>query len=270
LAVVNDEWLVCRPSFRYLGVMIEVRDLSKSFGGIHAVRDVSFTARDGEITGIIGPNGAGKTTILRLIYTVLAPDSGRTLVDGIDARLDRRSVQRRIGVLPDVRGLYPRLTAREHIAYFGALHGITGELLQKRIASLSRTLNMDDFIDRRTRGFSRGQQMKVALARALVHEPHNVLLDEPTNGLDVATSRAVRDLVRRFRAEGRCIVLSSHIMQEVSALADRILIVSGGRIALQGTPEELRRATGLVDLEEIFMLATEGRDTPPALMAGED
>jgi sodium transport system ATP-binding protein len=141
-ASVNDEWLVYGPSIRYLGPMIEVRDLSKSFGGIHAVRDVSFTARDGEITGIIGPNGAGKTTILRLIYTVLAPDSGRTLVDGIDARLDRRSVQRRIGVLPDVRGLYPRLTGREHIAYFGALHGITGELLQKRIASLARAVMM--------------------------------------------------------------------------------------------------------------------------------
>jgi sodium transport system ATP-binding protein len=250
--------------------MIEVRNLRKSFGGVRAVRDVSFLARDGEITGLIGPNGAGKTTILRLIYTVLTPDAGRTLVDGIDARFDRRAVQRRIGVLPDVRGLYPRLTAREHIAYFGALHGIKGQELAQRIDALSRTLNMDDFLDRRTRGFSRGQQMKVALARALVHEPHNVLLDEPTNGLDVATSRAVRDLIRRFRAEGRCIVLSSHIMQEVAALADRIVIVSGGQIALQGAPEDLRRATGLVDLEEIFMAATEGQETAARVLAGDD
>src|ERR1700733_6130113 len=188
--------------------MIEVCDLHKSFGGLHAVRGVSFTAKDGEITGIIGPNGAGKTTILRLVYTVLQPDSGRTLIDGIDARLERRQVQRRIGVLPDVRGLYPRLTAREHVRYFGALHGLRGADLEGRIDELARTLGMEDFIDRRTRGFSRGQQMKVALARALVHEPHNVLLDEPTNGLDVATSRAVRDLVRRFRPEGRCILLS--------------------------------------------------------------
>jgi sodium transport system ATP-binding protein len=250
--------------------MIEVRDLHKSFGRVAAVRGVSFTANDGEITGVIGPNGAGKTTILRHIYTVLTPDSGTTLVDGFDARIERRQVQRRIGVLPDVRGLYPRLTAREHVRYFGALHGLYGEGLERRIEELVHTLAMEDFVDRRTRGFSRGQQMKVALARALVHEPHNVLLDEPTNGLDVATSRAVRDLVRRFRAEGRCVLLSSHIMQEVAALADRIVIVAEGRIALQGTPEELRRATGLVDLEEIFMAATAGRAEQPALMAGDD
>jgi sodium transport system ATP-binding protein len=250
--------------------MIEVRGLHKSFAGVHAVRGVSFVARDGEITGIIGPNGAGKTTILRHIYTVLSPDRGTTLVDGFDAGVERRQVQRRIGVLPDVRGLYPRLTAREHVRYFGALHGLYGVALEDRIDELTRALSMEDFIDRRTRGFSRGQQMKVALARALVHEPHNVLLDEPTNGLDVATSRAVRDLVRRFRAEGRCVLLSSHIMHEVAALADRIVIVAEGRIALQGTPEELRRATGLVDLDEIFMAATREREAGPALMAGED
>jgi sodium transport system ATP-binding protein len=249
--------------------MIEVRELHKSFGGVQAVRGVSFTAYDGEITGIIGPNGAGKTTIMRLVYTVLQPDSGHTLVDGIDSSSNRRQVQRRIGVLPDVRGLYPRLTGREHIRYFGALHGMRGAALEARIDEMVRVLGMDDFVDRRTRGFSRGQQMKVALGRALVHEPHNVLLDEPTNGLDVATSRAVRDLVRRFRAEGRCVLLSSHIMQEVAALADRIVIVADGRVALQGTPEELRRATGLVELEEIFMAATQGRDLP-ALLAGED
>jgi sodium transport system ATP-binding protein len=249
--------------------MIEVHDLYKSFGGVRAVRGVNFVARDGEITGIIGPNGAGKTTILRLIYTVLLPDAGYTLVDGIDPRFDRRGVQRRIGVLPDVRGLYPRLTGREHIRYFGALHGMRGAALDRRIEELIHTLTMEDFVDRRTRGFSRGQQMKVALARALVHEPHNVLFDEPTNGLDVATSRAVRELMRSFRAEGRCVLLSSHIMHEVAALADRIVIVAGGRIALQGTAEELRRATGLVDLEEIFMSATQLRREEPALVAAE-
>jgi sodium transport system ATP-binding protein len=200
---------------------------------------------------------------------VLTPDAGQTLVDGIDAQRDRRAVQRRIGVLPDVRGLYPRLTAREHVRYFGELHGLKGADLEHRIAELITTINMEDFAARRTRGFSRGQQMKVALARALVHQPHNVLLDEPTNGLDVATSRAVRDLIRRFRAEGRAILLSSHIMQEVAALADRIVIVAEGKIALQGTPEELRRATGLLDLEEIFMAAT-AQDLAPARLAGED
>lgn len=249
--------------------MIEVRDLHKSFDGLRAVRGVSFTARDGAITGLIGPNGAGKTTILRLIYTVLNPDSGKTLVDGLDARLDRRAVQRRLGVLPDVRGLYPRLTGREHVRYFGELHGLNGPELDRRTAELIEALDMEDFIDRRTRGFSRGQQMKVALARALVHQPHNVLFDEPTNGLDVATSRAVRNLIRGFRREGRCILLSSHIMQEVAALADYIVIVAAGRVALQGRPDELRRATGRDDLEEIFMAATALDSAPAALIAAE-
>ncbi len=247
--------------------MIEVSDLYKSFGGLHAVRGVSFLARDGEITGIIGPNGAGKTTILRMIYTVLTPDSGRTLVDGYDARHERRAVQRRLGVLPDVRGLYPRLTAREHVRYFGELHGLSDAEIERRTDELVATLAMEDFIDRRAKGFSRGQQMKVALARALVHQPHNVMLDEPTNGLDVATSRAVRELLRRFRAEGRCVLLSSHIMQEVAALANRIVILAGGRVALQGTPAELRRATGVEDLEEVFMAATRAAFEPELPLA---
>ncbi|HXQ68155.1 MAG TPA: ATP-binding cassette domain-containing protein [Alphaproteobacteria bacterium] len=254
--------------------MIEARDLYKSFGGVHAVQGVSFIARDGEITGIIGPNGAGKTTILRMIYTVLAPDSGKTLVDGIDAELDRRAAQRRLGVMPDVRGLYPRLTAREHVRYFGELHGLEAREIERRTAELVETLAMADFIDRRAKGFSRGQQMKVALARALVHNPHNVILDEPTNGLDVGTSRSVRELLRRFRREGRCVLLSSHIMQEVAALADRIVILSDGRVALQGTPDELRESTGLDELEDVFMAATMAvtaeRAAPAALGAVAD
>ena len=254
--------------------MIEARDLYKSFGGVHAVQGVSFIARDGEITGIIGPNGAGKTTILRMIYTVLAPDSGKTLVDGIDVELDRRAAQRRLGVMPDVRGLYPRLTAREHVRYFGELHGLEAREIERRTAELVETLAMADFIDRRAKGFSRGQQMKVALARALVHNPHNVILDEPTNGLDVGTSRSVRELLRRFRREGRCVLLSSHIMQEVAALADRIVILSDGRVALQGTPDELRELTGLDELEDVFMAATMAvtaeRAAPAALGAVAD
>ena len=254
--------------------MIEARELYKSFGGVHAVQGVSFIARDGEITGIIGPNGAGKTTILRMIYTVLAPDSGKTLVDGIDAELDRRAVQRRLGVMPDVRGLYPRLTAREHVRYFGELHGLEAREIERRTAELVDTLAMADFIDRRAKGFSRGQQMKVALARALVHNPHNVILDEPTNGLDVGTSRSVRELLRRFRREGRCVLLSSHIMQEVAALADRIVILSDGRVALQGTPDELRESTGVDELEDVFMAATMAvpaeRAAPAALGAVAD
>ena len=241
--------------------MIEVCGLAKSFGDLRVVQDASFAARDGEITGLIGPNGAGKTTIFRLICTVLRPDRGTTLIDGIDSCQDPIAARQRLGVLPDVRGLYPRLTAREHLRYFGELHGLGRRELDSRIAETIDTLRMEDFIDRRARGFSRGQQMKVALGRALVHRPHNIMLDEPTNGLDVATSRAVRDLLRRLRAEGRCILLTSHIMQEVAALADRIVVLSDGRVVLDGTTAELRRATGLDDLEEIFMAAT---TQPPA------
>ena len=249
--------------------MIEVRGLAKSFGDLRVVDDVSFVARDGEITGLIGPNGAGKTTMFRLICTVLRPNRGTTLIDGIDSRKDPLAARRRLGVLPDIRALYTRLTAREHLRYFGELHGIGRNELAARIADLVATLRMEDFIDRRAKGFSRGQQMKVALGRALVHEPHNIMLDEPTNGLDVATSRSVRDLLRRLRAEGRCILLTSHIMQEVAALADRIIVLAEGRIVLQGAPAELRRATGLHDLEEIFMAATQGVAAQPALAAGE-
>ena len=249
--------------------MIDVRGLAKSFGDLQVVEDVSFVARDGEITGLIGPNGAGKTTIFRLICTVLRPDRGTTLIDGIDTGRQPLDARRRIGVLPDVRGLYNRLTAREHLRYFGELHGMARRDITARTEELVDILGMDDFIDRRARGFSRGQQMKVALGRALVHRPHNIMLDEPTNGLDVGSSRAVRDLLRRLRAEGHCILLTSHIMQEVAALADRIVVLAQGRVALDGTPGELRRATGLADLEEIFMMATAGHTPEPALAAGE-
>jgi sodium transport system ATP-binding protein len=249
--------------------MIEVRGLAKSFGALRVVEDVSFVARDGEITGLIGPNGAGKTTMFRLICTVLRPNRGTTLIDGIDSQKDPLAARRRLGVLPDLRALYTRLTAREHLRYFGELHGIERNELDTRIEELVATLRMEDFIDRRAKGFSRGQQMKVALGRALVHRPHNIMLDEPTNGLDVATSRAVRDLLRRLREEGRCILLTSHIMQEVGALADRIVVLADGRIVLQGAPAELRRATGLNDLEEIFMAVTQEAAAHPALAAGE-
>ena len=247
--------------------MIEIRGVAKAFGDLRVVEDVTFVARDGEITGLIGPNGAGKTTLFRLICTVLQPDRGTMLIDGIDAQRDPLAARRRLGVLPDVRALYTRLTAREHLRYFGELHDIPRQALMARIDELVTTLRMEDFIDRRARGFSRGQQMKVALGRALVHQPHNIMLDEPTNGLDVTTSRAVRDLLRRLRAEGRCILLTSHIMQEVAALADRIVLLAHGHIVLHGTPDELRRKTGMTDLEEIFMAATHSDGVAPDLAA---
>lgn len=237
--------------------MIEIRELHKSFGDTKALQGVSFTAPDGQITGLIGPNGAGKTTTLRILYTLLRPDRGTASVDGFDTVKEPRKVQRSIGVLPDTRGLYPRLTGREHVRYFGRLHGVNGAELDKRIGRLISILGMEQFSDRRAKGFSKGQQAKVALARALVHEPHNVLLDEPTNGLDVASSRTVRGLIRSIRDRGRCVLFSSHNMQEVGTLCDRVVVISKGQIAHNGTLEDLRRATGKDDLEEAYLVAVE-------------
>ncbi len=233
--------------------MIEVRNLRKTFNELVAVENVSFFAQDGEVTGLIGPNGAGKTTTLRILYTLMKPDSGVALVDGFDTSLAPQDVQRRIGVLPDNRGLYSRLTAREHVRYYGRLHNMDKSQLEAEIDKLVTTLGMDEEADRKAKGFSKGQTLKVALARALVHRPQNVILDEPTNGLDVASSRAVRDLVRQIRDEGRCVLFSSHIMAEVEALCDRIVVMGHGRIVAVGTPNDLRDMTGQADLEEIFV-----------------
>ena len=236
--------------------MIAIHDVHKSFRAIDALKGVSFAAADGEITGLIGPNGAGKTTTLRILYTVLSPDRGSAEVDGFDTVTETRDVQRRIGVLSDSRGLYQRLTAREHVRYFGRLHGLKGAGLERDIDNILGLLDMGEIADRRVRGFSRGQVMKVALARALVHNPPNVLLDEPTNGLDVASSLGMRDLMRRMRDEGRCVLLASHLMQEVAALCDRIVVIGEGRVLADGTLEALRAQTGKHDVEEAFMSAT--------------
>jgi len=233
--------------------MIRIEGIRKRFGTVTAVDGVSFEARDGAITGLLGPNGAGKTTTLRMLYAVMRPDDGSIQVDEIDAIESPQDAQTRLGVLPDGFGLYPRLTAREHIEYFGELHGITGTRLQKRAAELIDLLDMGAIADRRTGGFSHGERTKVALARALVHDPQNVLLDEPTNGLDVMSTRAVRAIVRRLRDEGRCVLFSSHVMQEVSALCDWIVVIASGRVVAQGTPGELRQQTGFENLEDAFV-----------------
>jgi sodium transport system ATP-binding protein len=235
--------------------MIVVNQIKKSFGKVEALKNVSFTASDGQITGILGPNGAGKTTTLRVLYTILRPDAGTAAVDGFDVVRQTQDVLKRVGALPDSHGLYPRLTARENIRYFGALHGLQGAEMEQRIQRLVDVLDMQDFIDRRTDGFSNGQRVKVSIARALVHDPQNVLLDEPTNGLDVMSTRAMREFIRRLRDEGKCVVFSSHIMQEVSALCDRIVVISGGLVAASGTPEELKQATGQANLEDAFVAA---------------
>lgn len=233
--------------------MIVVRNLHKSFGEVKAVRGVSFEARDGEITGLLGPNGAGKTTTLRMLYSLLPPDEGEIRIDGLDPGHDAMEIKRTLGVVPDSRGLYNRLTARENIEYFGELHGMTREQMKERIAHLTKTLGMEDFIDRRTEGFSQGQRVKVAIARAMVHSPQTVLLDEPSNGLDVMATRALRHYIQSLKADGHSVVLSTHIMQEVAALCDRIVIIAKGEVAADGTKEELMERSGADTLEDAFV-----------------
>jgi sodium transport system ATP-binding protein len=233
--------------------MIEVSGLSKSFGRTRAVDEVSFSARDGEITGLLGPNGAGKTTTLRMLYTLMRPDQGTIRIDGRDALLEPLAVRRTLGVLPDSRGLYKRLSARENIEYFAALQGLTPEAARARSEALIVTLGMQDIADRRADGFSQGERVKTAIARALVHGPRNVLLDEPTNGLDVTATRSLREFLRGLKASGCCVLLSTHVMQEVAALCDRIVIIARGRVVADGTAEALRALAGEDNLEEAFV-----------------
>ena len=233
--------------------MIEVIDLRKNFGAVEAVRGVSFSAPDGRITGLLGPNGAGKSTTLRIVSTVLKPGAGTVRVDGVDVVADPNGARMRLGVLPHQSGLYPRLTARENIRYYGELNGLSGAALRQRIDELVEMLEIGDFAERTAKGFSQGQKIKVALARALVHDPNNVVLDEPTNGLDVMATRALRALIRKLRDAGHCVLFSSHVMQEVAALCDDIVIIAHGTIVAHGSPEELRQQTGETDLEEAFV-----------------
>ncbi|HEV7136146.1 MAG TPA: ATP-binding cassette domain-containing protein [Steroidobacteraceae bacterium] len=233
--------------------MIEAEGLSKRFGNITALSSVSLRALDGRITGLLGPNGAGKSTTLRILYTVLPPDCGDARIDGVSAVGEPLAARRRMGVLPHGAGLYPNLTARENVLYFGALHGLARAERRTRAAQLIRQLDMDEFADRPARGFSQGQRIKTALARALIHRPRNILLDEPTNGLDVMAVRSLRALLQRLRDEGHCILFSSHVMQEIAALCDEVVVIAHGCVAAQGTPAELRRRAGTESLEEAFV-----------------
>jgi len=233
--------------------MIEARTLNKRFGALNAVTQATFTARDGQITGLLGPNGAGKSTCLRMLYGVLAPDSGSACIDGIDIRGETSAARALLGVLPHAAGLYNNLTARENISYFGSLQGMHPERLRERTTGLARSLGMESFIDRRVKGFSQGQRIKVALARALVHDPKNLILDEPTNGLDVMAIRNLREMLLALREQGRCILFSSHVMQEVAALCDRVVIIGRGRVLADDTPQSIREASGAATLEEAFL-----------------
>jgi sodium transport system ATP-binding protein len=238
--------------------VIVVEDIHKSFGAVRAVRGVSFTAPDGKITGLLGPNGAGKSTTLRILYTVLRPDGGSARIDGIDVVEDSLGARQRIGALPHGAGLYPHLTARENVAYYGRLCGLSGD---DRVSHIIDLLEIDDFADRRSKGFSHGQRTKVALARALVHDPQNVILDEPSTGLDVMATRSLRELILKLKQAGHCVLFSSHVMQEVAALCDDIVIIANGKVAIDDSADGIRERTGCADLEDAFVAAI-GRVEP--------
>ncbi len=236
--------------------MIEAAGLRKTFGEVVAVDDVSFSTSDGAVTGLLGPNGAGKSTTLRMLYGLMEPHAGSVRVDGVDMREDPVAARKRLGALPDAHALYPRLTGRENIRYFAALRGVPAEQAEPRIDEFAQLMDMEGFLDRRARGYSRGERSRVLLARALVHDPPNVLLDEPTNGLDVMSTRRMRDLIRELRGRGRAVLLSSHIMQEVSLLCDRIVILAAGRVVANGAPDHIREIAGTDDMEDAFVRLT--------------
>jgi sodium transport system ATP-binding protein len=233
--------------------MIVTNGLEKAYQDVKALKGLSFHANDGEITGLLGPNGAGKTTCLRSIYGLIKPDKGSATVDGIEASVAPLEVRKRIGIFPDKFGLQERLTAREHIAYFAGLHGLHGDARKVAVQQVIDDLDMNDIADRRTSGFSQGQRMKVALGQAIVHQPQNLILDEPSRGLDVMSTRILRDLLFRLREQGRCILFSSHVMQEVAALCDRVVIMVAGQVVAEGSPTELCERTGQASFEDAFV-----------------
>ncbi|MGM0429931.1 MAG: ATP-binding cassette domain-containing protein [Pseudomonadota bacterium] len=233
--------------------MINVDALTKTFKNVQALDSLSFQAKDGEITGLLGPNGAGKTTCLRIIYGLLKADTGKAEIEGVDANQKPIDARRNLGIFPDKFGLYERLTVREQVAYFAGLHGLTGNKQKQAVEQVIEKLDIKELADRRTAGFSQGQRMKVALAQALVHSPKHLILDEPSRGLDVMSTRILRDVLREQRAQGTCILFSSHVMQEVAALCDRVVVMANGKVAAEGTPQELCDMTGEPQLEDAFV-----------------
>src|SRR5690554_1183638 len=233
--------------------MIEVNNLHKSYNDVKALNGLSFRAKDGEITGLLGPNGAGKTTCLRSLYGLIKPDQGEALIDQVSATTDPINVRRGIGIFPDKFGLYERMTAREHVQYIAELHGERGDSLERKVNQVLQDLGMEDLADRKTKGFSQGQRMKVALAQAIVHQPKNLILDEPSRGLDVMSTRILRELMFKLRDQGRCILFSSHVMQEVATLCDRVVIMVKGQVVANDSPQALCELTGKASFEDAFV-----------------
>ncbi|ATQ74292.1 ABC transporter [Massilia violaceinigra] len=233
--------------------MIVVDDVRKQFGSLQALGGVSFTAADGQITALLGPNGAGKTTLLRLLVGLLKRDQGSISIGGIDPAIDPMTVRKDIGFLTDQFGLYERLSTREYLAYFGELNGMSTPLVQRRIDEVADLLAMQDILERRAKGFSQGQRIKVALARTLLHKPRHLLLDEPSRGLDVMSTRALRTALTALRQDGCCVIMATHVMQEVTHLCDDVIVIAKGHTVAQGSPEELCRRTGIANLEDAFV-----------------
>jgi sodium transport system ATP-binding protein len=243
--------------------MITVEGLHKSFGEVKAIQGVSFKADNGKITGLLGPNGAGKSTTMRILYTVLKADAGTADIDGIDVLADPLAARAKIGTLPHGAGLYPHLTARENIAYYANLYDMPADQVDEAVQTVIDQLDIGEFADRKTKGFSQGQRTKVALARSIVHGPQNVILDEPSNGLDVMATRSLRERIRDLRNAGKCVLFSSHVMQEVAALCDEIIIIAAGQVTLHDTLDGIRNATGCEDLEDAFVRAIEMVEPAP-------
>jgi sodium transport system ATP-binding protein len=233
--------------------MIHVEDIHKRFGAVHALAGVSFTAQDGQATALLGPNGAGKTTLLRTLVGLLSRDRGTVSIDGIDPAVDPMGARRSIGLLTDQFGLYERLSTREYLRYFGQINGMDKAAIARRTDEVTALLNLEDILDRSTKGFSQGQRMKVAMARTLLHRPRNLLLDEPTRGLDVMSTRALRRALAVLRAEGCCIILATHVMQEVTQLCDDVIVIANGQTVAQGSPQQLCKQTGIASLEDAFV-----------------
>jgi sodium transport system ATP-binding protein len=233
--------------------VIALERVRKTFGATVAVSDVSFAARDGQVTGLLGPNGAGKTTTLRMLGGLIASDRGSVLVDGMDVHQSPFEARARLGVLPETVGLYDRLTVREHLLYAGELHGRRGTVLVRRVDDLMDRVGLRRLADRRGATLSLGERRRLALARALVHEPANVVLDEPTNGLDVLGVRDVRAEIRRLAAAGRAVIVSTHMMPEISAVCDRIVVLARGLVVAVGTPAGIQERAGVRSLEEAFV-----------------